>query len=85
MKPHPGEVLRHIIEDSGRSSVLWARDLNISEKHLSQILNGRTGYSADLAVRIQERSNVDALYLMHLKVEYEVDQAKARRKAATTR
>ena len=51
--PHPGEVLRDLCLTPLRLTVTdAARALGVSRKTLSSILNGRSGISAEMAVRL---------------------------------
>lgn len=51
--PHPGEVLRDgVFTDTGLTVTEAARQLGISRVQLSKVLNGKSGISADLAVRL---------------------------------
>lgn len=51
--PHPGEVLRELcIEPLGLSVTEAAAGLGVSRKTLSAILNGRSGISAEMALRL---------------------------------
>ena len=51
--PHPGEVLRELcIEPLELSVTDAAAGLGVSRKTLSAILNGRSGISAEMAIRL---------------------------------
>ena len=51
--PHPGEVLRELCLEPLRVSVTAAaRSLGVSRKTLSEILNGKSGISPEMAVRL---------------------------------
>ena len=51
--PHPGEILRELcLEPLGLSVTGAAKALGVSRKSLSQLLNGRAGVSAEMAVRL---------------------------------
>ncbi len=51
--PHPGKVLRELcIEPMGLSVTAAADSLGISRKTLSAILNGHSGISPEMAVRL---------------------------------
>jgi addiction module HigA family antidote len=49
--PHPGEVLREFLPE-GMTVDEVARRLGVSRQQLSRVLNGRSGISADMAIRI---------------------------------
>lgn len=48
---HPGEVLREFLPADMTVGDIAAR-LGISRPHLSRLLNGHTGMTADMAVRV---------------------------------
>ena len=51
--PHPGEILRELcIEPLGLSITEAAEALGVTRKTLSSILNGRSGISPEMAVRL---------------------------------
>ena len=49
--PHPGETLREFFPE-GMTVDAFAGRLGVSRVQLSRILNGRSGISADMAIRI---------------------------------
>lgn len=75
---HVGETLRELLAERDEEQVLWAKRLGISTKHLSQIVTGKVGLSADIAVRMEAFLGLDALTLMRLQAAYDVDQARLR-------
>ena len=75
---HVGETLAEILEERDEEQVLWAKRIGCSTKHLSQIVTGRVGLSADIAVRIEAALGLDALTLMRIQVAYDVDVARRR-------
>ena len=51
--PHPGEVIRELcIEPLGVTVTEAAAALGVSRKTLSELLNGHTGISPEMAVRL---------------------------------
>ncbi len=53
--PHPGEVIRDLcIEPLGLSVTAAAKGLGVSRKALSELLNGRTGISTEMAIRLSK-------------------------------
>jgi addiction module HigA family antidote len=48
--PHPGEVLRDALGDTDVTAA--ARHLHVSRVTLSRILNGASGISADMSLRL---------------------------------
>jgi addiction module HigA family antidote len=51
--PHPGEVLRELcLEPLGVTVTAAAQSLGVSRKALSELLNGKSGISPEMAVRL---------------------------------
>ena len=51
--PHPGEILKELcLEPLGISVTRAAQALGVSRKTLSAIMNGRSGISPEMAVRL---------------------------------
>jgi len=51
--PHPGEIIRELcLEPLGLTVTDAARALGVSRKALSELLNGKAGISAEMAVRL---------------------------------
>ena len=51
--PHPGEILKELcLEPLGISVTRAAQALDVSRKTLSAILNGRSGISPEMAIRL---------------------------------
>ena len=53
--PHPGEVIRELcIEPAGLTVTAAAVVLGVSRKALSELLNGHSGLSPEMAVRLSK-------------------------------
>lgn len=53
--PHPGEVIRELcIEPAGLTVTAAAAVLGVSRKALSELLNGHSGISPEMAVRLSK-------------------------------
>ncbi len=51
--PHPGEIVRELcLEPLGLSVTAAAEALGVSRKALSELLNGKSGISAEMAIRL---------------------------------
>jgi addiction module HigA family antidote len=51
--PHPGELIRELcLQPLGLSVTAAARALGASRKSLSELLNGRSGVSPEMAIRL---------------------------------
>jgi addiction module HigA family antidote len=53
--PHPGEVIRELcLEPMGLTVTDAAKGLGVSRKALSELLNGHSGISPEMAVRLHK-------------------------------
>ena len=53
--PHPGLSVRHdCLEPLGLSVTEAARKLRVSRKQLSDVVNGRSGISPEMAIRLDK-------------------------------
>ena len=51
--PHPGEAIRELcLEPLGVTVTAAARSLGVSRKTLSELINGKSGISSEMAVRL---------------------------------
>lgn len=56
--PHPSEFIREIyLEPLGLTVTQAAKDLGITRKALSELLNGKTGISPEMALRLAKAFN----------------------------
>lgn len=77
--PHPGE---HIVEDYliplGLSVTRAASALGVSRKALSELVNGKSGISADMAVRLEKVFGTEAGFWVRLQSQYDLWHAMQR-------
>lgn len=77
--PHPGLSVRHdCLEPLGLSVTEAARKLGISRKQLSDILNGHSGLSAEMAIRLDKAFGGGADTWFRLQATYDLAQAMKR-------
>ena len=73
--PHPGLSIRHdCLEPLGLSVTDAAAHLGVSRKHLSDIINGRSGISAEMAVRLDKAFGGGAAAWYQLQAAYDLTQ-----------
>jgi len=78
--PHPGEVIRELcLQPLGLSVTGAAKALGVTRKSLSQLLNGKSGISPEMALRLSMAFNTTAESWLAQQMQY--DLWKARRKA----
>lgn len=77
--PHPGEILRELcLEPLGLSVTEVARALGVARKTLSAILNGRSGISPEMALRLGKAFNTSPESWLNQQVQYDLWQAEQR-------
>lgn len=84
--PHPGEVIRKLcLEPLGLSVTEVAEALGVSRKTLSAILNGRSGISPEMAIRLSIAFNTTAESWLNQQTQYDLWNAEQHRKALRVR
>jgi addiction module HigA family antidote len=79
--PHPGAGVRAWMGEQLTVSAL-AKHLGMTRANLSMILNGRLGISATVALKLSEAfPKTDAKFWMDLQTQYDLAQARKRRRA----
>jgi antitoxin HigA-1 len=79
--PHPGEVIREqVLRPLGLSLTKAAEILGVRRATLSDLANGKTAVSAEMALRLEKAFGVSMDLLLRMQAGY--DAAQARRRAA---
>jgi antitoxin HigA-1 len=79
---HPGEWLRsEIIEPHGLSVTIAAEKLKVTRQAMSNLLNGRSGLSADMAIRFEKAFGLHADTMMRMQSRYDLAQARTYEKS----
>ena len=74
--PHPGEVLRDLcLEPLGISVTKAAKALGVARKTLSSILNGHSGISPEMAIRLGKAFDTSPESWLNQQVQYDLWQA----------
>jgi addiction module HigA family antidote len=74
--PHPGLSVRHdCLEPLALSVTEAARKLGVSRKQLSEVVNGRSGISPDMAIRLDKAFGGGAETWYRLQAAYDLAQA----------
>lgn len=71
--PHPGEILRAWLGDMSVTDA--AQHLGVARATLSRVLNGSSGISADMALRLRAALGTSPEMWMGLQNDYELWQA----------
>ena len=71
--PHPGEVLRELcLEPLGLTVTEAAEALGVSRKTLSALLNGRSGISPEMAIRLSKAFDTSAESWLNQQMQYDL-------------
>lgn len=78
--PHPGEVLRELyLNPLDLTITAAAEGLGVTRKALSELVNGRTDISRDMAIRLAKAfPNTDIRLWLDLQLQYDAWQAEQR-------
>ena len=80
--PHPGEIIREdCLAPAGLSVTEAAVRLGVSRQSVSELINGRNGISADMALRLEKAGWGPALAWLRNQVSYDLWQARQAAKA----
>ena len=80
--PHPGAILRGLcLEPLGLSVTDTAKALGVSRKTLSAILNGRAGFSPEMAVRLSIAFDTTAESWLNQQLQFDLWVAEKSRKS----
>ncbi len=75
---HPGAWLRAaIVEPHGLSVTDVAANLRVTRQAMSNLLGGRAGLSAEMAIRFEKAFGLSADTLMRMQAGYDLAQARA--------
>lgn len=75
--PHPGLSVRHdCIEPLGLTVTEAARALGVTRQTLNNLVNGKSGVSADMAIRLDKAFGGGAETRLRLQMAYDLAQAR---------
>jgi antitoxin HigA-1 len=75
--PHPGLSVRHdCIEPLGLTITEAAEALGVTRQTLNNLVNGKSGISADMAIRLGKAFGGDAETWLRLQTAYDLAQAR---------
>lgn len=78
--PHPGEVIRALCLEPLDLSVTEAADhLGVSRKTLSELLNGRSGVSPEMAIRLSIAFDTTPESWLSMQMEYDLWRTEKKR------
>ena len=75
--PHPGEVIRELcLEPLNVSVTAAAKSLGITRKALSELLNGKSGISPSMALRLAIAFDTSPERWLNLQQQYDLSRAR---------
>jgi addiction module HigA family antidote len=76
---HPGELVRHdCLEPLGLTVTSAAKALGLSRQALNNVVNGKAGISAEMAVRLAQAFGSTAEAWLALQMSYDLAQVRRR-------
>jgi addiction module HigA family antidote len=77
--PHPGEIIREeCLKPLGLSVTEAAAGLGVTRKALSELLNGHSGVSPEMAIRLSKAFGSSPETWLRLQMQYDLWQAQQR-------
>jgi antitoxin HigA-1 len=76
---HPGEIIREdVLVPLGLNISQAAKVLGVTRQALSNMLNGRTSLTTEMALRVEKAFGPKMEHLMRMQLNYDLIQARAR-------
>lgn len=72
----PGETIREQLENRGMIQKEFAIRMDMTEKHISHLLNGKVSLTIDVALRLEDVLGIPAKFWMNLEALYREDLAR---------
>lgn len=85
LSSHPGQTIRELLERDERTQADLARQLGVADSYLSDVIRGRRGVSAQLALKLEPCFYIEAEFWLQLQMRHDLliarhEQAKARKR-----
>jgi HTH-type transcriptional regulator/antitoxin HigA len=77
---HPGEIIQDELDARGVNQAELAKLIGIEKTQLNEVIKGKRGINADLALLLEKALGIDADYWMSAQKNYELDQARINEK-----
>lgn len=76
---HPGKILKEVyLKDYNLSVTAFALKIGVSRNTASELVNCRSGISAEMALKLEKAFNVSARFWLDLQMQFDLWQAKQR-------
>jgi len=76
--PHPGELIGDTLEELGVSVTAAAKGLGITRQQLHNLIAGRSGVTAEMAVRLEKALGSTADTWLRMQMNYDLAQVRGR-------
>jgi antitoxin HigA-1 len=77
--PHPGEIIRELcLTPLGLSVTAAAKALGVTRKTLSELLNGKSGVSPEMAIRLSLAFKTTAESWLNQQMQHDLWKARAK-------
>ena len=74
----PGETIREQLESRGMSQKEFSKRMDMSEKHISHLINGKVELTHDVALRLETVLGLPAKYWNNLEAQYREKEARVK-------
>lgn len=82
---HPGEIVQEYMEGLGLTVSALAAHLKLTRANLSRIINGKTGVSAEMALRLSEAFGTSPHVWVTMQANYDLAKAMRGRRVKIAR
>ena len=82
---HPGEIVQEYMEGLGLTVSALAAHLKITRANLSRMIHGKTGVSAEMALRLAAAFGTSPEVWVRLQANYDLAQAMRKRRVKIAR
>jgi addiction module HigA family antidote len=82
---HPGEIVQEYMEGLGLTVTALAAHLKLTRANLSRIINGKTGVSAEMALRLSEAFGTSPQVWVRMQANYDLAKAMRERRVKIAR
>jgi addiction module HigA family antidote len=82
---HPGEIIQEYMDGLGLTVTALAAHLKITRANLSRMIHGKTGVSAEMAVRLSEAFGTSPDVWIRLQANYDLAKAMRNRRMKIAR
>jgi addiction module HigA family antidote len=82
---HPGEIVQEYVEGLGLTVSALAAHLKVTRANLSRMIHGKTGVSAEMALRLSEAFGTSPEVWIRMQASYDLAQAMRKRRVKIRR